>query len=90
MRGSGGWQRLAFPRILFISPSLGCRWELRTADYTLSFQVYSSTRYCIVRVVVLLSMLFNSVFATFMAGTALGAQLTKVNYPNDASSKVDM
>lgn len=35
-------------------------------------------------------MIFAGLITSLMATTAMGAQLTKVNYPNSASSKVDM
>ncbi len=35
-------------------------------------------------------MLLSTVFAGLMATAAMAAQLTKVNYPNNATSKVDM
>lgn len=36
------------------------------------------------------TMLFTTVLSSLMASVALGASLTKVNYPNNATSKVDM
>jgi hypothetical protein len=35
-------------------------------------------------------MLFSTVLSGLMASVAMGASLTKVNYPNNATSKVDM
>lgn len=35
-------------------------------------------------------MLVSSLVAGLLASTAMGASLTKVNYPNNATSKVDM
>lgn len=36
------------------------------------------------------SMLLTTVFTSLMASVAMGASLTKVNYPNNATSKVEM
>ena len=35
-------------------------------------------------------MLFAPLLLGLMAGTAMAASLTRVNYPNNATSKVDM
>jgi hypothetical protein len=35
-------------------------------------------------------MLFTTLLSGLMASVAMGASLTKVNYPNNATSKVDM
>ena len=35
-------------------------------------------------------MLLSTILSSLMASTAMGASLTKVQYPNNATSKVDM